>query len=290
MSDLRWSRLTAFEAAARHRNFTRAAEELSVLQPAVSRCVAALEAELGVTLLHRTRPRVTLSRDGELLYRAVSGGMQQINAALEDIRRRPNSNTLTINTTIGFASCYLMKRLPSFRAAHPDIAIELVSRDQNDAYDADADVVVVFDHPANLPGIRHQRIFHESMIAVTSPELAAHLGDNLEELANQPLLYLTMGIHADDWIQFFSGTELTPRQPAPERKFTSFMVYLQAALNGDGVILGWETLLRDHLEQGHLQRVSSHRVDTERGYFACVLGKSMQRSAAHTFLDWSRSL
>ena len=73
MLTLNWKLLTAFEAAARHRSFTRAASELNVQQPAISRRVAELEADLGIELLQRTRPHATLTREGEALYRAIAG-------------------------------------------------------------------------------------------------------------------------------------------------------------------------------------------------------------------------
>ena len=281
-----WNLLIAFEAAARHRSFTRAAGELNVQQPAVSRRVAELEAELGVELLQRTRPHASLTREGEVLYRAVAAGILQVNSAVDQIRRRPDHDIVTVNSTIGFASCYLMKRLPEFRAANPSTSIELISRDQNDAYGTNADIVIVFDHPDRLPGAEQAIIFPETLVAVTRPDLADAIGDNLTALSQQNLLHLTNGIHGDDWLTFFAGTGLTPPMPASEQKFTSFMVYLQAALNGEGVILGWETLLHDHFELGHLAPVTTRRIETARGYFGCLMERARGDPSARRFLNW----
>ncbi len=289
MAALNWKLLTAFEAAARHRNFTRAAAELNVQQPAISRRVAELEAELGVKLLERTRPYAALTREGEVLYRAISGGIMQVNSAFEQVRCQPDRNTVTVNTTIGFASCYLMKRLPAFRALHPEISIELISRDKNDTYGSDTDVVVVFDHPYRLPGIEKCAIFGEKMVAAARPDLATSIGDSLDALEEQSLLYLTLGIHADDWRTFFEGTGIEPRAPTPEHKFTSFMVYLQAALNGEGVILGWETLLQDHFDFGQLAQVTNRRIETPRGYFACLMPRGENNPSAAMFVEWVSS-
>ena len=286
MTPLNWKLLTAFEAAARHRNFTRAASELNVQQPAISRRVAELEMLLGVELLRRSRPLATLTSEGEILYRAVTSGVMQVKSAIEQVRRHPDRNLITVNTSIGFASCYLMKRLPAFRAEHPDISIELISRDRNDAYSSDTDIVVVFDHPDRLPGIRHELIFGEAMVAVARPDVAAAIGDSLDVLSQQPLLYLTMGLHGDDWHTFFAGTGLSPAPPASEQKFTSFMVYLQAALNGEGVILGWETLLQDHFELGQLAPVTDRRIRTQRGYFACLMQRAGDNASATRLLEW----
>ncbi|KIC47223.1 hypothetical protein RA28_06030 [Ruegeria sp. ANG-S4] len=286
MTSVNWKLLTAFEAVARHRNFTRAAREMNVQQPAISRRVAELEAELGVKLLQRTRPFSTLTREGEVVYRAISGSIMQVGSALEQVRRRPDRTCVSVNTTIGFASCYLMKRLPEFRALNPNISIELISRDQNNAYDTDTDVVIAFDHPERLPGSRKDLIFSERMVAVARPDVAEKIGDDPEVLARHNLLYLTMGIHSDDWTTFFDGTGLTVRPPTFEQKFTSFMVYLQAALNGDGVILGWETLLQDHFDLGQLSPITDRRIETSRGYFACLMPRAAGNSSAGAFLDW----
>lgn len=288
---LNWKLLTAFEAVGRHRNFTRAAGELNVQQPAISRRVAALESELGVRLLVRTRPNTTLTREGELLFNALTGSFSQVRGTVEQIQRDPVSDVVTVNTTIGFASCYLMKRLHHFRAANPDISIELVSRDQNDTYKMEAaDIVVVFDRPENLPGIRQAKIFSEMLVAVARPGATEVMGDDLEALSRQNLLHLTKGIHGDDWRTYFEGAGIATNQPTSDRRFTSFMVYLQAALNGDGIILGWETLLRDHFDQGLLQPVSNHRVRTPRGYFACLTGRAAEKRSALLLWDWFAGL
>ena len=291
MTALNWKLLTAFEAAARHRNFTHAAGELNVQQPAISRRVAELEAELGVELLERTRPKATLTGEGEVLFRAVSESVHQVRSAIEHIRARPDSKVVTVNTTIGFASCYLMQRLSGFRAQNPEISVELVSRDQNDAYGLNqADIVIVFDEPDRLPGIRQARIFSETLVAVARPGFASHIGDDIAALANLPLLHLSKGIHFDDWKTFFAGTGILPPAPRSDQRFTSFMVCLQAALNGEGVMLGWETLMQSHFDLGQLVRLTTHRVETGRGYFACLTERASGAPGALQLWQWLAAL
>lgn len=296
MNNINWKLLTAFEAVARHRNFSRAALELNVQQPAVSRRVAALESELGVALLRRTRPSATLTQEGGLLFDAVARSIAQVRGTIEQIRRKPDQNLVTVNTTIGFASCYLMKRLPVFRASNPDIAIELISRDQNNTYGQDtADIVVAFDHPDKLPGLRHVKIFPEIMVAAARPDVCPGTHDDLEALSKRTLLHLTAGLHHDDWRSFFAGAgadgaDIVPLKPATEQRFTSFMVYLQAALNGDGIVLGWETLMQDYFDLGQLRPVSSRRVPSERGYFACLTMRARNNQAAIRFWHWLGTL
>ncbi|MEM7209759.1 MAG: LysR family transcriptional regulator [Pseudomonadota bacterium] len=121
--------LATFDAAARHLNFTRAADELGLLQPAVSRQISALENDLNTPLFVRSKPRLTLTDDGEALHRAVSAGLGQIQSAVAELRAKSHAQKLHVNATIGLASCYLMRRLPDFAARFPDVDIELHTRD-----------------------------------------------------------------------------------------------------------------------------------------------------------------
>ncbi len=291
MAALNWKLLTAFEAVARHLNFTRAASELNVQQPSVSRRVAELEAELGVKLLVRKRPAATLTTEGDLLFKAISGGVAQVTDAMNHIKAQPDRNVVVVNTTIGFASCYLMQRLAEFRLKHPDIAVELVSRDQNEAYrSTHADVLIVFDEPKNLPTSQTACIFSEKLIPVGNPNVFRPVGDDMEVLSRSELLHLSSGVHAHDWDIYFKGTGASSSAPNSEQRFTSFMVYLQAALNGDGVILGWEALLQNLLDQRQLIRLTKRAVQTERGYFACLTDRAANSPSAVTFWRWVSSL
>lgn len=286
-----WSLLVAFEAVARTGGFSRAATELNVLQPAVSRRVAQLEAELGVQLVVRSRPNTALTPSGELLFTAVSESFQRVSAAVTEIKGGATARALVINTTIGFANCFLMKRLSGFRAAHADCAVELVSRDLNDGYQESAsDVVFVFDSPSRLPGVEQAMVFREEMVAVCAPGYRAGPPLSVAALAAERLLHLTPGVHGKDWTRFFAGSGATPPPPGMAERYNSFMVYLQAALNGEGVALGWRTLMDDYFASGQLVVACERRLSTERGYFACLTAKGAERPEARSFIAWAGSL
>ena len=291
MAQLNWRLLTAFEAVARHRSFTRAARELNVQQPSISRRVVELEEELGVILLQRTRPKATLTAEGDLLYRALSSSMYQVQSAIQQVRASPSRDHVVVNTTIGFASCYLMHRLAGFRIEHPEVTLELVSRDQNASFGAEhADVVIVFDTPQRLPGIAHTLIFPEELVPIARPDLFKPVGDDMDRLQHLPLLHLTSAMHHDDWQTYLSETGSTVPHPRSDQRYTSFMVYLQAALNGEGIILGWEHLLQTHFDLGQLTRVSTKCLKTERGYYACLTERAERNDAAKTLINWFSTL
>ena len=285
-----WRLLNAFEAVARLGSFSRAAAELNVLQPAVSRRLAQLEDELGVLLIRRTRPVATLTPEGQTLFAAVSTGISQINSAMARVSRRPDNGPLVINTTIGFASCFLLRRLNQFHDMYPEIMIELISRDLNDGFrEEGCDIITVFNAPDRLPGVEQHCIFAEEMIAVCSPGYRRSNPVVGDDFSGHRLLHLSVGIHGEDWINFTEGTGNGIATPTPADRFTSFMVYLQAAMNGDGIAIGWTHLLQDHLDGGQLVLASERRVKTERGYFCCITRQGKKREATRKFSRWLTS-
>ena len=125
------SQFQAFEAAARHLSFSRSAQEMNVQQPAVSRQVAALEEALGARLFLRSKPRLTLTAEGETLFSAVSAGLAAIRSGAETVVAASREDVLAVNAAIGFTSLYLLPQLAEFQDRYPELRLEVVTRDQN---------------------------------------------------------------------------------------------------------------------------------------------------------------
>lgn len=282
----KWNLLLAFDAVVRHGSFSRAAAELNVQQPAVSRRVAELERELGVQVLVRGRHGVTPTEAGLTLRSAIVESGRQLEGAIRTIRGAPPEGRLVVDTTIGFATCYLMRRLAAFRTAHPEIDVSLISRDLNDDFRAEtADVVIAFDHRDRLPGAQQVLIFQERMVAVTAG--VAKAGASLRDaLLGRRLIHLHAGLHKSDWQVFLQGTDLTAPAAREADRYTSFMVYLQAGRNGEGIIIGWEQLMEDDFAAGTLSRICDRVVETDRGYFACITQHGLRNEASALFAAW----
>ena len=122
--------LLMFEAAARHRSFTRAAEELGVTQAAVSQQVKLLERALGVGLFVRLHRGIELTRAGTRLHRAVVMGLEHIAETAENVRRQERTPAINIGVTFAVAMFWLVPRLPQFRARHPDLDIHIIASDR----------------------------------------------------------------------------------------------------------------------------------------------------------------
>jgi len=287
MNNIDWHAITTFEAVARLGTFTLAAKELNVLQPSVSRRIARLERELGVHLMQRTRPRVTLTQAGETLLKASQSTSRQMSETLAAIKQRPRESALVINTTIGFASNFLLPRLSAFNSLYPDVNIELISRDVNDAYELEnVDLITVFGTADKVPGVKCQLICQEKMIAVASPTYVQQHQHSFSEADSHRLLHLVSGNYADDWNIYFAGTDYQAPAPSTSQKFTSYMVYLHAALNGQGVVLGPHFMLQQYLDSGDLVKVEDRIVITQRGYHVSLTHRGARYQPAVDFSNW----
>ena len=279
--------IKVFEAAARHVNFARAAEQLGVQPPAVSRQIAELEATLGVELFVRSKPRLTLTAKGEELFSAVSIGLNEIRQACERVSQRKEENRLRVETSISFVSCWLLARLPDFHRRYPEIDLQLLTRDTTDTLNPqDTDIAIAFGD-GDLPCYRAERIFAETMIAVCSPEYFA--GDMLlspQQMLEERLLMYGDPRHRDDWSQLFGSVGLNAPPIPAGLSYNSYIVYVQAALNGDGIALGWRHLLDDHIDAGRLKVASSLSLSTARGYFCYMAAGAADKPQAAQFMDW----
>ena len=279
--------LRSFEVSARHLSFTRAAKELNVQQPAVSRQVAELERWLGQPLFIRRKPRLELTNQGQILFSAISSGFEQISQALKSIRRLPDHSQLVVDVSIGIASCWLMARLADFRKHYPKVNLQLITRDSNRGYDAETtDVVVMFGEQKEVPGFKSELLFKETLFPICSNDYLAGKLLSIDELAQEKLLYLTDPYHTSDWQQLFRQTEIEPSSPASDCFYNSYIVYLQAALNGEGIALGWNYLMSDLLHAGRLRVAADISVGTDRGYYCCFFERAKNKDQATVFVDW----
>ena len=279
--------IRSFEAAARHLSFARAARQLGVQPPAVSRQVAELEQSLGISLFVRSKPRLALTAQGQELYRSVSLGLNEIRQGCEKVRGGEHDQVIRVTTSIGMAHCWLLPRLVGFYQLYPGVDLQLTTRDSTTNLDPQgADVVIVFGRE-DLPGIDISSVFGEIMIPVCHPKLLPE-GKPLSPmaLASQPLLHYVEPLHRDDWRELLANAGIEAPPPGRGMAFNSYVVYLQAAINGAGVAIGWRHLLEDYLADGRLCLAANLELETTRGYFCCLTDEGVDKPAARRFRDW----
>lgn len=283
--------LVAFEAAARHENFTLAAAELGRTQSAVSRQVKELETALGLTLFLRRHKRVRLTREGRALRDAVAMGLGHIARRAGELSRLVDSNRVTVWSGASVASFWLVPRLPNFRSAHPDIEVRFSVGDMNDDWIGEQVDVYVLYGSGVWPGIEAELLFHEEMTPVCSPTYRErHTGWTPVEVAASELLHLDQtGAAWFDWQDWFDSVGYDPGARLVGPTFTSYSTAVQACLGGQGVVLGSSHILADYLATGALVTLTEHRAVPSDGYYLAVAPAAQGLPAAHALADWVRT-
>ena len=163
--------LRAFEAAARHESFTRAAEELCVTQGAVSHQVKALESELGLKLFNRERQRLIITEEGRNYLEVVRDALDRIASGTERLLQRQSAGALTVSTSPNFAAKWLVHRLGRFADAHPHVDLR-VSASLHHVDFAREDVDLGIRHGDGVePGLHVTRLCAETLTPVCSAKL-----------------------------------------------------------------------------------------------------------------------
>src|SRR6187551_2023731 len=163
--------LKAFEAAARHESFTRAAEELCVTQGAVSHQVKALEAELAIKLFNRERQRLIITEAGRDYLTVVRDAFDRIAMGTERVLQRQNSGVLTVSTSPDFAAKWLVYRLGRFSEAHPGIDLRVSATMHHIDFVREEVDVAVRHGDGNWTGLDAVRLCTEQLFPVCSPKL-----------------------------------------------------------------------------------------------------------------------
>lgn len=277
------SALATFEAAARLTGFTRAAEELGVTQAAVSRQIKLLEAELNTPLFIRGHRKVELTPAGALLAGALTGAFDQVAEAIDTIRRPASANIVTFGATLGFMHFWLLPRLPAFRAAHPEVQLRLVSQDAG--FDLRRDAVDALIHYGKPPfdGARCLASLPDVVFPVAAPTLKG-LDMPLDQLPLIGCEWLE-----PSWLSWRRWAQLAgypPLQKANALRFSQYTDAVYAAVGGEGVALGWQSLIGAHLADGRLVRLGTGQVTPEERHCLLVPTIRTQGRGARKLTEW----
>jgi DNA-binding transcriptional LysR family regulator len=283
--------LEAFEAAARHQSFTKAAEELSVTQSAVCRQVAALESFLDVRLFRRTRRGVALTEAGLDYSRSVGARLDEVERdTLELMARGGTGSSLELAVVPTFGTRWLLPRLPAFQRAHPHVAVHLSSRTRPFLFadtPFDAAIHAGETGSAAWPGTEKRFLMSESLIAVASPDLpalAAGRPQTAADWARLPLLQQSTRPYA--WRQFFDGLGLVVPQAMAGPRLELFSMLTEAAVHGMGVALTPPFFVREELAQGRLVDIAPRPVGGQRAYSLIWPEEKAELPALQAFAAW----
>lgn len=277
--------LRAFEAAARHLSFTKAAEELHVTQAAISHQVKGLEDRLGVALFRRANRSLRLTEAGQSYLPAIRDAFDTIDAATTRLAARDRSGLLNVTCMPSFAASWLVHRLGRFRAVHPDIDVRLAPDERlTDFAREDVDIGVRYGK-GHWAGLVAERFLTEDVFPVCSPALlkGAHPLRRPEDLRHHTLLHDDI---ETDWRRWLVAAGVDGVDPTRGTHFTSSSLMLQAAVAGQGVALGRSALASNDLAEGRLVRPFEVSLPVEAAYYVVYPESYAGRKKVVAFRDW----
>ena len=276
--------LKAFEAAARSESITRAAEELSVTQGAVSQQVKALEATLGVKLFSRERQRLVITEAGREYLAVVRDALDRIAVGTERLAQRQSSGTLTVSTSPDFAAKWLVYRLGRFAESHPEIDLRVsATADRIDFAREDVDLAVRHGD-GNWVGLHVVRLCPEQLFPVCSPKLVSGRKriTKASDLLKFPLLRL------DDWktwMRWFEAAGVTDAVAhGPILNRASLLI--DAAVDGQGVALARTVLAAWDIINGRLVRPIDVSLKMSNTYWIVCPKVTSSVPKIATFRNW----
>jgi LysR family glycine cleavage system transcriptional activator len=285
--------LRAFEAAARHMSFARAAAELNVTPAAISHQIRTLEEDLGVELFHRRNRGLELSDPGRVLLPDLSEAFARIRAGIRRVRREHDAGTLTVTMAPSFAAKWLVLRLYRFAERHPEIDVRVTSSDALvDLAATDIDAAIRYG-AGSYPGLDAELLLANEVFPVCSPRLTAEEPKLKEpaDLAHHALLHDRTGEIdplAPTWAMWLKAAGLPGALADHGLRFNNSHLALDAAISGRGVALANTTIAAADLADGRLVRPFALGLPDHFSYWIVTPPGALGRRKVRLFRDWLR--
>ncbi|MDZ4311512.1 MAG: LysR substrate-binding domain-containing protein [Cypionkella sp.] len=277
-----------FETVLRSGSPQRAAAELNVSQPAISQAIKALETHIGAALLDRRSRPPALTEAGRILQRAVADGLGRITDAIEQIHalQRVSPGSVTVACSVGTATYWLMPRLSGFYVDHSDVSVNVMTTAQGaPAITAGIDLAIRYGL-GNWSDGRVIKLFEESVVPVCHPSLRQRMLDAGLGIAGLPLLHVNSG--EDSWLswQDYLRAVGLPEPRGGGRSFTNYVQATQAALDGHGVMLGWDSNTADLLRRGRLVVLPFPKLQPKEAFYLVLPAHRDDQPAVRRLADW----
>jgi LysR family transcriptional regulator, glycine cleavage system transcriptional activator len=276
--------LPSFEAAARHLSFSRAAEELRLTHGAVSRAVRNLEDHLGVKLMIRATRSVRLTPIGAAFAAEIRFVLEHL-AAATSAATGQTAGIVSVSTIDSFAARWLMPRLSRFRRAHGDIDVRVSVSERLTDFVSDGIDIAIRCGGGRYPGLSAELLLTEDHFPVCSPKLLKGRQPLRKpaDLARHTLLH---DVFTVDWAIWLRSTGLKDVDPHRGPTFLSSDHAIQAAIRGEGVVLGRSALVADDLDAGRLARPFALSVPAGFAYYVVYPPRVLKRLNVRAFRDW----
>ena len=277
--------LKAFEAAARHQSFTKAADELSVTQGAVSHQVKGLENELGLRLFNRERQRLLITEAGRSYLEVVRDAFDRLAVGTNRLLQLQKSGVLTVTTSPNFAGKWLVHRLGRFSEAHPEIDLRVSATPQHIDFAREDFDVAIRHGDGQWPGLHVTRLCVEELFPVCSPKFLRGRGAlrSPADLKHHTLLHVT---DRRDWINWLEAAGATDVNVTRGPVFGERSMGIDAAVDGQGIALARSALAAWDLLAGRLVRPFTLGLKVPYAYWIVCPKSTADLPKIATFRDW----
>jgi LysR family glycine cleavage system transcriptional activator len=278
--------LRAFESAARHLSFTRAAAELCVTPTAISHQIRSLEEFLETPLFERKSGKLILTPATSNALQELSEGFNKLESAVLTLSRRGGRRKITVAASPSVAALWLMPKLQRFFVCAPEIDVSIstvIAQGDFNEGPFDVSICCTDDHPSR----KVEYLMDERIYPVCSPDLLSNSGLSWEAaLAELPLIH---DDKASDqfptWRRYFEATRTPARDCSSGLRFNQSSLAIDAAIKGHGILLGRERLIETALADGRLTLISDRAYPSSCRYYT-VRHRGEESRAVRTFLDW----
>ena len=283
--------IRAFEAAARHESFARAAEELNVTAGAISQQISQLEDRLGISLFRRVKQRMYLTEAGRNYLPPLRDALDRVEAATVDLLTHGGqTENLKVASLPTLATRWLVPRLVPFNQEHPEIRISLSVVDLNfatterapDLAGGQIDLCLYYGD-GHWPGLKSMPLMDEELVAVASPSLVLRHLVSAEEIAQYPLLHHST--RPESWLEWCGAAD-TEIDLTMGHSFEHFYMLIEAAVSGLGIALLPRTLIEHEIAFGQLVQISDITLKSRRGYYLLYPPDREHNMKVVLFRDW----
>jgi LysR family glycine cleavage system transcriptional activator len=276
--------LPSFEAVSRHLSFSRAADELRVTHGAVSRAVRNLEDRLGVQLMIRASRSVRLTPIGASFAAEIREILEHL-AAATSAATGQSSGIVSVSTIDSFAARWLMPRLSRFRRVHGDIDVRVATSERLADFVSDGIDIAIRCGGGQYPGLSAELLMKEDHFPVCSPTLlkGRYPLHRPADLARHTLLH---DVFTVDWTMWLRSAGIDTIDPHRGPTFLSSDHAIQAAVRGEGVVLGRSALVADELAAGRLMRPFELSLPAGFAYYVVYPQRALRRPSVKAFRDW----
>lgn len=282
--------LRAFEAAARHLSFTKAADELNVTQAAVSHQVKALEERLNIRLFKRLNRALMLTDDGQKYFPDLRDALDLISQSTDKLLKSDSNGVLTVSVMPSFASLWLVPRIQIFSRLYPDIDVRISADDRLTDFNLDHVDVAVRYGRGRWPGLHVEKIMEEEIFPVCS---ARYLEDHPELKTPNDLVGHTL-LHdyafADEafltWAYWIKHAQVKGIDPSRGPKFSHTHMVMQACMAGEGIAMGRSAMIKSDLDAGRFIRLFDFAVASDVAYYFVCPTSTIERFKNTAFRDW----